>query len=305
MVIDVGGLIQRRPFHPEEVPALIAFATKHPVAFVDASTFEHGLTRMISGRGAVIDLHAGGERVALAVVYDRLEEPPDSVLAALIAATAVPDWAAVCELVLDAAAELARAAHKPKVTVSWHEPLPPEVGAVFARRNHRQLLQECRMERPPGPPGVAIPGLAGAWRWHDVSDERVRTALHLMRQAFAGTPTFLPGEDDLARFLVGEQQRSRLLCDADRPAGFVRVAVDPGQRCGYVGPIARHPEYRGRGLGDVLVAECLTLLGGMGAAKVYLDVISSNTPAIELYLRHGFRHRRRIGYYQGPAADVD
>jgi ribosomal protein S18 acetylase RimI-like enzyme len=299
----VRGFTHRRPFHVDRVPELIAFATRHPVAYLDAASFEHGLQTTIGGPASVVDVFAGDQRIALAVVYDHLDEPPDSVLAALVAASdLLHDWSTVCEIVLDAAADLARAAHRPTVTVSWREPLPAEVAAAFAARSHRPLLQECRMERPPGPAAMPLPPLPRGWRWHDVGAERVPTSLALLREAFAGIPSFLPGENELARFLVGDQQRSRLLCQGESPAGFARVTFDPAQRLGYIGPIARHPSHRGQRLGDLLVAECLNLLDDLRPARICLDVIASNAPAIELYLRHGFRMERRLGYYQGPVA---
>jgi ribosomal protein S18 acetylase RimI-like enzyme len=297
----VSGLIHRRPFHAAGLPGLLAFAAKHPVSYVDAETFERGLYQVVSEPASVIDLFAGDERVALAMVYDRLNEPPDTVLAMLLAAGEVPDWAPISEIVLTVAEDLARAAGKRTLTVSWLEPLPLAVSAAFAGRGQRPMIQEYRMDRA-GTPASATPPLPPGWRWEDVDAARMPQALALVRLAFAGQPSFLPDEDDLVRFLLSGRQRSRVLCDASGPAAFVHVSCNPAQRLGYVGPIARHPSYRGRGLGDLLVAESLSLLAGMQPTRICLDVTATNTRALDLYRRHGFEIVRQVGFYrrEGP-----
>jgi ribosomal protein S18 acetylase RimI-like enzyme len=296
----VTGRVHRRPFRPDALAELVAFASRHPVAFIDARSFQEDLRRMTSGPDSVIDVLSGSERVAVAVAYDRLGEPADAILAALVAARENADWGAVSELVVDGAMQAARAAGKPNVTITWREPLPVDVAAVFARRGYRPILEECRMTRRAGVVGDA-PELPAGLRWRDVGPDQVPTSLALLAEAFAGTPSFLPGEDELAALLTGEQHRSRLLCDGDRAAGFLRVAFNPAQRIGYVGPIARHPSDRGRGLGTVLLVECLALLSPLAPVQVCLDVLASNVVAMELYLRHGFRVERRVGYYRGNA----
>src|SRR5437762_3149873 len=168
----VSGLIHRRPFHADALPGLIAFAARHPVSYVDAETFEHGLRAMTNGPSSVFDLFAGDERVAVAVVYDRLHEPPDGVLALLVALAEVPDWAGATELVLSAAEDLASAAGKRTVTVTWLEPLPPAVAGAFKARGQRPMIQEYRMDRRAAPT-AASPPLPPGWRWEDVSADRM------------------------------------------------------------------------------------------------------------------------------------
>ena len=63
--------------------------------------------------------------------------------------------------------------------------------------------------------------------------------------------------------------------------------------------------YRGQGIGDRLLVECLRLAKNHGLEKVELEVFSDNLPAIRLYWKHGFveeghkiRTRKLDGQYQ-------
>ena len=49
------------------------------------------------------------------------------------------------------------------------------------------------------------------------------------------------------------------------------------------------PDYHGRGIGTKLFAQLLAAIKMRGASLVYLEVRPSNTPAISLYEKFGFR----------------
>lgn len=66
----------------------------------------------------------------------------------------------------------------------------------------------------------------------------------------------------------------------------------------YVGlfRIATHPAYRRRGYGRELVSQLLCWGRNHGAGKAYLQVFSTNTPAIRLYQSFGFQEAYRYWY---------
>jgi ribosomal-protein-alanine N-acetyltransferase len=95
--------------------------------------------------------------------------------------------------------------------------------------------------------------------------------------------------EQVRRSLVGRAIPVRLLFDGARIVGSVRVELssrDP--REGEVGSIGRHPEYRGRGLGERLLYEAFAQLSGRGATRLKLSVTASNRRALALYERFGF-----------------
>jgi ribosomal-protein-alanine N-acetyltransferase len=69
--------------------------------------------------------------------------------------------------------------------------------------------------------------------------------------------------------------------------------------------IAVHPDYRRRGLAEMLVAELVAALKNAGNTCLTLEVRSSNVPAIALYESFGFQTAgRRKGYYEDNGEDA-
>ena len=73
---------------------------------------------------------------------------------------------------------------------------------------------------------------------------------------------------------------------------------------GYIGNVAVAPAYRRQGVGDELIA-AFVRFGAAKLAFLTLEVRASNTPAIRLYEKHGFREvGRRKNYYDDPKEDA-
>lgn len=69
-------------------------------------------------------------------------------------------------------------------------------------------------------------------------------------------------------------------------------------RRGHVISIAVLPEYRRRGIGEALLKEALNaMVNHYGVRDCYLEVRVSNTPAINLYKKLGFKIERVIREY--------
>ncbi|HSJ25210.1 MAG TPA: ribosomal protein S18-alanine N-acetyltransferase [Longimicrobiales bacterium] len=72
-----------------------------------------------------------------------------------------------------------------------------------------------------------------------------------------------------------------------------------------LGNVAVAPAWRGRGIGDMLVAEVVRRAGQAGVREVFLEVRPSNAAARRLYERFGFAQvGRRRNYYQSPVEDA-
>ncbi len=69
--------------------------------------------------------------------------------------------------------------------------------------------------------------------------------------------------------------------------------------------IAVTPARRGQGIATRLLRRCFAISAKQGATSVHLEVRSSNTPAIELYLKLGFEViGRRHKYYANTQEDA-
>jgi ribosomal-protein-alanine N-acetyltransferase len=69
--------------------------------------------------------------------------------------------------------------------------------------------------------------------------------------------------------------------------------------------IAVHPQWQGRGLGELLVVSLLEQSMELGARRTTLEVRVSNSAALELYLKYGFEIiSRRKRYYTDNNEDA-
>lgn len=109
----------------------------------------------------------------------------------------------------------------------------------------------------------------------------------------ASQETFLPD----ATWLICHREESGLLRDCGTIQGLSRTSA-----LGAVQNIGVIPEHRGRGLGRALLLQSLRGFRSAGLARVYLEVTSSNHPAVELYRSLGFRLMRTM--YKAIEAEV-
>jgi [ribosomal protein S18]-alanine N-acetyltransferase len=73
----------------------------------------------------------------------------------------------------------------------------------------------------------------------------------------------------------------------------------------HINTLAVAPEFRRRGFATALLQAVMAEAEREGAVKATLEVRASNTPALALYERLGFRiSARRPGYYTNPQEDA-
>ncbi|MEF9933852.1 MAG: ribosomal protein S18-alanine N-acetyltransferase [Clostridium sp.] len=69
--------------------------------------------------------------------------------------------------------------------------------------------------------------------------------------------------------------------------------------------IAVHPDYRGRGYGNIIVEDMMKIAKESNMSAMTLEVRVSNTPAVNLYKKYGFVGvATRKGYYQDTGEDA-
>jgi ribosomal-protein-alanine N-acetyltransferase len=73
----------------------------------------------------------------------------------------------------------------------------------------------------------------------------------------------------------------------------------------HISTLAVHPDWRGRGMGQVLLRALLREAAWRGALSATLEVRRGNRVAQRLYERHGFAVvGRRLGYYSDNGEDA-
>lgn len=109
-------------------------------------------------------------------------------------------------------------------------------------------------------------------------------------------------ENDLATALEQPHQFCYVALLEDTPVGFasffqMKETADLRQ-------IVISPAHRGQGIGQQLLTHCMQILAGNGVTQLLLELRVSNTHAMLLYKKMGFRLlSRRRGMYTAPTED--
>ena len=84
---------------------------------------------------------------------------------------------------------------------------------------------------------------------------------------------------------------------SDNGFAFVQIAGPEAELL----TIAVHPNARRSGEGSTVLAKVLNVAKADNCEEIFLEVVDTNTAAIALYHRHGFKDRAaRKEYYNGP-----
>ncbi|WP_115717429.1 ribosomal protein S18-alanine N-acetyltransferase [Gallaecimonas mangrovi] len=105
-----------------------------------------------------------------------------------------------------------------------------------------------------------------------------------------------PWTDKQLASCFGGGYRVRLFCQQQQPLAFsiCQRVLDETTLFN----ICVLPDCRGQGLGQQLMADLIAEAKAAGDNAIFLEVRASNSAAIRLYLRHGFKEvGRRKGYY--------
>lgn len=143
---------------------------------------------------------------------------------------------------------------------------------------------------PAEPDGVAM-AIASAYHGHVDSRINDQYRSFLGARRFLGNVVQYPGcgqfygPGSLVATDASGKVAGAILCSM--------VAADTG----HITQVCVSPEFQGQGVGYELLRNALSILHAAGCAKTSLTVTTSNTNAIQLYQRVGFRSMRRFAAY--------
>lgn len=126
---------------------------------------------------------------------------------------------------------------------------------------------------------------------------------HAYDSAFRERPGF-PGWDESrwrAAFAEGDAfaaDLSMVVMDGPEPAAFAILWIEGD--AGWVTQMGVRPEWRGRGIGEAMLARALRAFAGLGLQKCNLEVATNNPSARALYERLGFRVTHSWQAWQKP-----
>jgi len=105
------------------------------------------------------------------------------------------------------------------------------------------------------------------------------------------------GSSTFARISILPYYKKVIVADAGELAGCAVVYWD--SKAFYLGSIAVKEEYRGKGIGTVLIKRCAEIAEKLGFDSVWLEVSVSNRTAIEVYEKSGFVIHETLKHFYG------
>lgn len=122
--------------------------------------------------------------------------------------------------------------------------------------------------------------------------------------AFEGSWGFSPNTLEQIKYRASMADTSSagilLLEHGDRTAGYCWTNLIPvdGDIRGVIGMIGLSPDYRGQGIGGVILLAGMKHLLSLDAADIRLEVDESNVPARRLYTWAGFEKSRELHWFE-------
>jgi ribosomal protein S18 acetylase RimI-like enzyme len=106
----------------------------------------------------------------------------------------------------------------------------------------------------------------------------------------------------LRRALSSSSQEVWLVEQEGRVAGAMMLRLYPHTLRVY--SIAVDPEFRGRGIGDLLLAQAESRADGLQSERLVLEVDAGDKRLVDWYSRRGFRRVDTLNAFYGPGQDA-
>lgn len=287
----------RSPFSLASTTETLEFCTQNPASELPPSLLRRFLTTLTSRPEGVIILRAGDGGQVVGVTVDRVESAADCAVLELIGAIQTPALpellARLQEEALDFVRSGARSGLEIHLQPRWSlwQSLIEGGGFVHAFSSHT-------METAPGPPPPAVSLPGPRWRWAPPDAGNVDAYYAAVLAAMKPVPgAYISDIEAFREAALGGQRRVSLLLCGEQVAGFACFRVLSARR-GYIDMIGRHPDFRGRGLGPLLLSRAMRCLGEAGVQRFMLDVTATNTAALALYQSRGFSTVRTVPAYR-------
>jgi ribosomal protein S18 acetylase RimI-like enzyme len=272
------------------------------------------ITTIVAGPEKVLDLWRGGRRVAAATLIDTCSTQGNAAeLSVFVDDPEQSPEDAMDELLAWAEERLHGGPRSNLDIPIWPGITIPD--SWLRRHGFEKAYTYFEMERDGeegahGPPEKALPD---GFAWQSYDDRLFPGFFETLRLAFENVPgAFVPSEE-------ATRERARrypvpppaLLMQGERVAGFVRIELG-GNGTGEIASLGRHPDFKGLGIGELLVKRGIEMLKANGVRQQRLEVTAVNARAVELYERFGFRrcreyvvHRRPIRARSGDPLSAD
>lgn len=280
---------RRLEFTPDHVDRLVRFCVDHPAMELPPTLLRRIMLNLCTSNHGVVALEWRGELALVAICADRLENPDSHAAADVCGLRADLEPAIQSQLIneaLECVERFVRPTGRPGIDITLTQSLAAH-SAVLTKRHYAFAFTGYDMltpAMPPPPPVAPPPGLA----WSPAHPALIRSYYDTLYAAMEPVPgAYVASFDTFEARVANAEIPHELLVFEGGVAGFSIVSL-AGSGEGSVTTLGRHPNFRGRGLGPVLLTRAMNTLANRGARFFRLDVSADNPAALALYEKFGF-----------------
>lgn len=283
--------VQFKPFQPGSAEGLKKFIHQFPRLPYGLEHFESFRTNLTSSPQCILDVWQGNQRVAVAMLLDRDQPHPPCAELALLGYRWDFSAGKFLSAVIPRTKEILQGSSKTEIEMvsSLGLKVSPEDLKRIGFTPHQTTLT---FESQATNPQLLVP-LAADQVWQDATSQSIPLCFDLLKLNFpqpdaAGLVPF----EQFEALALRLPMKPRVLFHQERVVAFVWVVLD--RETAQLLFMARHPDFKGRGLGRACLSEAVRALSPYGFKKLVAEVKDTDLHAIQLFERSGFRTTRRL-----------
>jgi ribosomal protein S18 acetylase RimI-like enzyme len=267
---------------------LINFAVTNPLRpYHGTDQLKRFLTNLTSDDKLVFDVHGESGRVACAILLDKISNPGNSACLEIIGLDrSCTEIEEIYDLLL-CTAKVALRQSFGGIEIGIYDdcPLPQN---FFEQRGFSFFYATFDMIRIENE--QLSQDLPTGYTWQVLTKDNLHHYYHVLKTAFANNlETAVSDFDALTAAFENRKFPCFLLTYVKEIIGFLTFAIDAEEnQNGEVSTIGLKPQYRGSGLGKLLLAKAVNELTIRGVNRIKLTVAAENEAALGLYRRSGF-----------------
>jgi hypothetical protein len=287
--------VTRKTYSPKSSEGLKKFIREFPRLPYGLEQFDSFTQHLTSGPDCVLDFWQANQRTAVAVLLDKAKTRADSLEIALMGYR----WDFSVSQFLDSCLPLAekQAREKGLKQIELISSLGLKVGpADLKNRGFVAGPTTITFETSHLNPQLLVSHPA-EFVWKDADQQTIGSCYELLSiNVSAQDAAYLVPRDKFEQLALHLQLKPRILFSNERPIAFVWVILE--NSTGQLLFMARHPDYRAKGLGKICLGEANRVLQNTGFKKLQAEVRDTDTAAVKLFEVAGFKTIRKLTRFQ-------
>lgn len=275
----------------------MAFASAYQLApFHNSSLIERFLTELVSSNDLVFDISHEKERVAVAALLDRPKNGANSANLEIVALDTRVDPQSIMTTILNLSKK-ALPSFRDAIDINYYESFPIS-SSLFSANGFK--LSYSMYDMVTSCPQFTCTQIASTFNFSKLVDVDFEEYHSVVMKVFEkNEDANVPPMEEMLKHLSKTKLPPTILREGSRIIGFLSLQMDDRtQNSGEINTIGLLPDYRGQGLGKLLLEEALAQLRNYGVKTFKLSVSAKNERALELYQQFGFRIHEKSSVYR-------